>query len=66
MSPEYRALMGYTRRQAVRYSAKESYDLVRQYLEGHRIEDIAEYHERTVNGVATQIARALYGERSGL
>lgn len=59
MSDEYRAKMGYTaRRQAVRYSEAETRDLLEQYYAGFFMEDIAEYHERTVNGVATQIGRA--------
>lgn len=49
--------MGYARRQAVRYTLEEDRDLLAQVATGYRLQDIAEYHERTVGGISLQIER---------
>jgi len=59
MSPEYRALYGYPRRQAVRYSAAESGDIVAQYLMGFSVSEIAEWHERGENGIYCHLERVI-------
>ena len=55
MKPDYRARLGYPRRQAVRYNVKESYDMVAQFVMGFNVSEIAAYHERTENGVYVQL-----------
>lgn len=45
------------RRQAVRWSTAEERDLLAQVAEGHRLEDIATFHERSMGGVLGRLNR---------
>ena len=64
MSAEYRASRGYSRRQAVRYNEPENNALLAQDMAGAWLSDIAEFHERTANGVGSQIRRLLENKLS--
>lgn len=44
-------------RQSVLYSDAEDRDLLAQHAAGARIEDIAAWHQRGINGVATRLER---------
>ena len=55
MRPEVRRQGQEARRQAVRYSAAESSDMLAQFRLGFSVEEIAEWHERSVNGVSIQL-----------
>lgn len=55
MQPDYRALWGYPKRQAVIYTTAEVRDILEQYTMGFSIEDIAAWHERSVGGIASLI-----------
>ncbi len=61
MSPEYRARWGYPRRQAVKYNSAEIRAIVSQHLAGFSTKEIAEYHERTANGIDIVLQRHLQG-----
>lgn len=65
MSDEYRSLCKYPRRQAVKYSRGESRDIQEQHALGFDNEEIAEWHERTANGVYVHLERlGAYVKRS--
>jgi len=57
MREDVRQACGYKRRQAVRYNDAENQDLIAQHAAGARIEDMAEWHERTENGIGGQLMR---------
>lgn len=57
MEPAYRALMGYPRRQSVTYTCAESRDILAQFALGFTPTEIAEWHERTANGVFIHLYR---------
>lgn len=57
MAPTTCAQRGYARRQSVRYSPKEKADLLAQLSEGFCVLEIADWHERTPNGVSMQLVR---------
>jgi hypothetical protein len=44
-------------RQSVQYTAAEDRDLLAQHEAGARIEDIAAWHQRGINGVSTRLER---------
>lgn len=59
---EYREILKMPPRQSVRYNKAENLDLLAQHAAGFSMEEIAEWHQRSVNGVSLQIARLLAGE----
>lgn len=66
MKPEYRAAMGYRVRQAVRYNLAELQQMLAAYDMGFSIEEIAEDHQRTENGVGGRLMDLIERRARGL
>lgn len=66
MKPEYRAAMGYRGRQAVRYNLAELQQMLAAHDMGFSIEEIAEDHQRTENGVGGRLQDLLERRAQGL
>lgn len=66
MKPEYRAARGYRVRQAVRYNLAELQQMLAAYDMGFSIEEIAEDHQRTENGVGGRLMDLIERRERGL